>query len=186
MSIEPGLASFMETCLRLKVLGRRGWSAKAGVSDPESVADHTFGTALLAMVMADLMNLDVLKVLRMALLHDIGEAIIGDLMPEEAAAMGGKEAEEARAVERMVSKLPPKLAKGYAEAWREFAGGSSPEAAVVREADKLEMALQAASYALQDLPEDLLAEFVSSAEAATRTEIGKGLLAEVRRRIGLS
>ena len=68
---------------RLKAVPRIGWLLR-GVRDVESVADHSYGVALIAMILADRakargMAVDVERVLRMALLHDLTEARTGDL-----------------------------------------------------------------------------------------------------------
>jgi putative hydrolase of HD superfamily len=95
------------------------------------------------MILSDGRGLDTLKAVRMALLHDLAEAETGDLTPpqKDADPAGFKHAEEA-AMSRMLEKLPPE----YIGAWREFYEGSSEEARLVRDADKLEMVMQAAEY----------------------------------------
>jgi hypothetical protein len=70
----------------LKRMPRTGWAMR-GVPDVESVADHSFGIAFLALAMADILRrrraeahvLDLEKVLIMALLHDLAEARLTDL-----------------------------------------------------------------------------------------------------------
>ena len=79
--VDPiGLIEFISEVGRLKRLPRTGW-VESGVPDPESVADHSFRVALLTLVLADLKGLDALKAVRMALIHDLGEAETGDLTP---------------------------------------------------------------------------------------------------------
>ncbi len=137
-----GLIDFMVEAGKLKRLPRTGW-VECGVPDPESVADHSFRVTLIAMILADERGLDTLKAVRMALLHDLAEAETGDLTPpqKEADPAGFKRAEEA-AMSRMLAKLPHE----YLTAWREFSEGSTAEARLVRDADKLEMVMQAAEY----------------------------------------
>jgi putative hydrolases of HD superfamily len=137
-----GLIDFIVEAGKLKRLPRTGW-VECGVPDPESVADHSFRVALIAMVLAGERGLDALKAVRMALLHDLAEAETGDLTPpqKDADPVGFKHAEEA-AMRRILAKLPPE----YIGAWREFSDGSSEEARLVRDADKLEMVMQAAEY----------------------------------------
>jgi putative hydrolase of HD superfamily len=76
------LVKFLEITGILKQTQRAGW-VDVGVYQPESVADHTFRTAFLCMLYADMEALDPLKLLRMALIHDLPEAVIGDLMPSQ-------------------------------------------------------------------------------------------------------
>src|SRR3990170_2892125 len=74
------LVNFFETVGKLKATARSGW-VEAGIQKPESVADHTFRTSIICMIYSDLEGLDELRVLRMALIHDLPEAITGDLTP---------------------------------------------------------------------------------------------------------
>ncbi|MDH5624081.1 MAG: HD domain-containing protein, partial [Candidatus Bathyarchaeota archaeon] len=76
------LVEFLETAGRLKRTPRAGW-VDAGIQQPESVADHTFRTSIVCMIYADMEGLDQLKLLRMALIHDLPEAITGDLTPSK-------------------------------------------------------------------------------------------------------
>ena len=82
---ETGLQNiikFLEIIGILKQTERTGW-VEVGVYQPESVADHTFRTTFLCMLYADLETLDPLKLVRIAIVHDLPEAVIGDLMPTQ-------------------------------------------------------------------------------------------------------
>src|ERR1700693_4435909 len=91
---------------RLKVERRRGWVKKLGLKNPESVADHSYRTALMAMVISDSRGLDTSKAVRLALLHDLPEAIAGDAMPEERSGKL-KTALETKAMEELLGDLSP-------------------------------------------------------------------------------
>lgn len=155
MSIDWVLA-VLDKANDLKQLPRTGWLL-AGVSAPESVAAHSYATALLALLLADAINadwggqgltrpLDSERVLRIALLHDLTESLLTDL-PKRSAELLGREAKreaEARAAQQIFATVPDGAA--YAELWAEYASGATPEAQVVRDADKLEMVHQALRY----------------------------------------
>ncbi len=148
----------------LKQLFRQGWLRKGiGVDRGESVADHVFGTATMAMLLADALRpeLDVSRVLRLSLLHDLGEAYAGDMTPADGIAAADKHARERTAIERNVAKLPE--GDRYLALWEEYEAGTSPEARFVRRVDRLELALQAAVYQAQGFGE--LDEFLVSARA---------------------
>jgi len=147
---------------RLKGEMRRGWVKKLGMARPESVADHSYRTALITMLFSDSLGLDTGKALRLALLHDLPEALVGDAMPEERS--GKRKTDlETKAMEEMLSELPRELTALYSEAWGEFVGGKSAEARLVREVDKLEMAIQAWEYAHELGDPSLAKEFWASA-----------------------
>ena len=128
---------------RLKRLPRTGW-VEAGVRDPESVADHSYRVALLSMLLSDQAGADTLKALRMAVLHDLAEAVTGDLTPRQK--MAGYEAAESRAFRGLVSEVPAEQRRLYINIMDEYSAGETAEAALVHAADKLEMVLQALEY----------------------------------------
>jgi 5'-deoxynucleotidase YfbR-like HD superfamily hydrolase len=75
------ISKFLKIAGMLKRTPRTGW-VEVSIYQPESVADHTFRTAILSMLYADIEGLDPLKLLRMALIHDLPEALTGDLTPD--------------------------------------------------------------------------------------------------------
>jgi 5'-deoxynucleotidase len=139
------LLGFFVRSGRLKAERRKGWVKKLGLSDPESVADHSYRTALMTMVISDSRGLDTGKALRLALLHDLPEAIVGDAMPEERSGRL-KTIVETRAMQELLKGVSPSVRSLYREAWREFLTGTTEEARLVRQLDKLEMAIQAWEY----------------------------------------
>lgn len=174
---EPDSRSMLQFFLmsgRLKEEMRRGWVKKLGLARPESVADHSYRTALITMLFSDSLGLDTGKAMRLALLHDLPEAIVGDAMPEERS--GARKTDvETKAMEELTSELPKDLAAIYRGAWREFEEGRSEEARLVRQVDKLEMAIQAWEYANGLGDPSLAKEFWASA----REVVKDGALLEV-------
>jgi putative hydrolase of HD superfamily len=149
---------------QLKQLYRQGWLRRGVPADRcESVAEHTFSMAALAMVLADACApaLNALKVLRLALLHDFGEIYAGDITPADDVDPADKHARERRSIHRVLDKLPN--GDVYVALWQEYEAGASPEARFVRQIDRLDMALQAVLYERAgDVNAD---EFLASAAA---------------------
>lgn len=167
------IIKFLEITGILKQTERTGW-VEVGVYHPESVADHTFRTALFCMLYADMENLDVLKMLRMALIHDLPEAVIGDLTPPQKTAE--TEMEEKNSMKHILSLLPKEQREKYLAVWREYKDGKTREAKAVWQLDKLEMALQAKEYEKMGTPSKSLKRFIKSAEeAATWSELKRFL-----------
>ncbi|MFN0107331.1 MAG: HD domain-containing protein [Blastocatellia bacterium] len=143
--------SFLTELMRLKAVPRTGWLLR-GVRDVESVADHSFGVALIAMLLADLaqrqgLEPNVEKVLRMALLHDLTEARTGDL-PNTIKRYFDKaslHAADERIADEMLSGLGA-IGEEYLLLWQEYEERSSLEARIVKAADKLDLLLQAREY----------------------------------------
>jgi putative hydrolase of HD superfamily len=132
----------------LKRLPRSGWLTR-GVPHVESVAEHSFGVAFVALALADALAdeaLDLEKVLVMALLHDLAEVRLTDLPASATRLIPGqvKSEAEATAIEDLLGPLPG--AGHWAALWHDFEGGTSAEGRLVRDADKLEMMVQCLRY----------------------------------------
>jgi putative hydrolase of HD superfamily len=133
---------------RLKSLDRTGWTLRGLPNGTESVAAHSFGVSVTAMLLADKFNahgvsVDVEKVLRISLLHDWAEVRVGD-MPRTATLYFGAEARkqaEMAAFSDVVSEVD--AAKGlYANLYNEYEHRSSLEARLVKAADVLDLLVQ--------------------------------------------
>ncbi|NLE77061.1 MAG: HD domain-containing protein [Chloroflexi bacterium] len=138
---------FLMTANRLKLLQRQGWAMR-GVPQPENVAAHSHGMALVALALAESCGqaLDREKVLTMALLHDLAEATLTDI-PEPAVRLlesGAKQRAEEQAMDQLLGGLPG--GQRLRSLWQEFEEASSPEGRLVRDADRLELMLQAYAY----------------------------------------
>lgn len=153
---------FFYLASELKKTPRKGWKIKAKIEHPESVADHSYCTAVMAMVLSDSQNLDTEKIIKMALLHDLAEAITGDFTPDEIT-KADKNIVENEAMFEIFSKLPENIANKYKTIWKEYCDNTSKESILLHDIDKLEMAIQAAKYASEGIPADKLKLFVESA-----------------------
>jgi putative hydrolase of HD superfamily len=164
---------FLEIAGMLKRTPRTGW-VDVGVYQPESVADHTFRTALFCMLYADIEGLNSVKLLQMSLIHDLPEAVKGDLMPSEKTAET-KEEEETE-MKQILNLLPSEQRERYITVWNEYQEGKTREAQAVRQLEKIEMALQAKEYQKAGSTSQSLERFIKSAEEATSWPEMKRLL----------
>jgi putative hydrolase of HD superfamily len=132
---------------RLKRIPRTGWVMR-GVASAESVADHSFGVAFIALILAEMMDrpLDKAKLLTVALLHDLPESVVGDLATPAAAHFppGAKRKAEVEALNDLLRRLP--CAERWRSWWQESKDGTSIEGQLVRDADRLDMLIQAHVY----------------------------------------
>lgn len=185
-----GLARFLHRAGELKGTKRTGWLDR-GIppAQTESVADHTWRTALLAWLAAALdPGLDADRVLKLAMIHDLAEAITGDHPPYDPTLIPdavdpdarrafldrrhvrdgdrdvAKRTAEAEAMASLLADLPPALAMPLAALWRELEEGISREARFVKQADKLETYLQSREYAA-NAPERPMASFAAEVAA---------------------
>lgn len=195
------LAGVLRTIQRLKRVPRTGWVDRGVARDEvESVADHSYLTAIIAWLAAlDQPNLDANRVLKLAMIHDLAEAIVGDAppygpdevpdrddvdalraffsvrhlrSPEGAAA---KRTAEDAAFSRLAAGLPPVARAELTSLWSEYEAQATPEARFVKDADRLEAYVQALHYAAND-PDLPLWGFTDMA----RTEIDHPTLAALR------
>lgn len=149
----------------LKRVQRTGWVLK-GVKDVESVAEHTWRVAVLALVLAPELGLDQLKLVKMALIHDLGEVGIGDIKWESGKKVIGsrkkKHIDEEKAITQMFADNPN--FQEYIQLWQEFNCQETREAKVVKQLDKLEMVIQALEYEREGYPSEWFDEFWENAE----------------------
>ena len=113
------------------------------VSDPtrrENDAEHMYHFALMAFVLAEYANgaVDVLRVLKMVLIHDIVEIDAGDAFIYDAAAQVGKREKEERAADRIFALLPEDQAMEMRALWEEFEAEQTAEARFAAAIDRVQ------------------------------------------------
>ncbi|MCS7143188.1 MAG: HD domain-containing protein [Aigarchaeota archaeon] len=138
-------------CLRLKSVSRTGW-LKSGLVDVESVAEHSFSVAIISAILAKIKGLDPYKASLLGLVHDLPEAVTGDLTPWEKGRLPEEDLTEIEysALSSILGGVPVEVREYFRGLYTEYLTKSSPEAVLVSEVDKLEMALQALVYSLTD------------------------------------
>ncbi|HST58016.1 MAG TPA: HD domain-containing protein [Longimicrobium sp.] len=106
----------------------------------ENSAEHSWHLALCAMVLAEYApaGTDLLRVVRMVLVHDVVEIDAGDAFAYDASVNVGKEEREALAAERLFGLLPPDLADDLRALWMEFEEGATPDARFAVALDRLQ------------------------------------------------
>jgi putative hydrolase of HD superfamily len=195
------LVQFLTRAGALKAVPRTGWLDRGlPPLETESVADHSFRVALLAWLAALERGLDADRVLKLALIHDLAEAVTGDRPPYDPDALASaadraellnrrhirsdeerarKRAAERAAFDALTAGLPAALREELDGLWRELEAGESAEARFVKQADKLETYLQSREYAAghPELP-------VASFAAEVAEVIDDPVLAELRDAVG--
>ena len=139
----------------LKDIDRAGWK-RVGVTRPESVAAHSWGVALLALLRCP-PELDREKLLAMAILHDLAELRVGDLTPHDGVSRDEKHRREAAAMDELLAGRPDLRAL-----WDEAEAGVTAEARLLKDLDRAEMGAQALRYEAQGVD---VSEFLRSAAA---------------------
>ncbi len=141
-----GVLNFLRASERLKSTHR---SAYTSDGQQESVAEHTWRLCLMALVLApEFPAVDSARLVKICLVHDLGEAVGGDVpAPEQARrrAAGvatGKGNDERRDLMTLLEPLPPGLQGEIAGLWDEYEAAQSPEAKLAKALDKLETIMQ--------------------------------------------
>ena len=128
----------------LKRVKRSGWWV-AGIKDPESVAEHSFRTAVIGFYLAYLEQANPFKVMTMALFNDIHESRINDLHKMGHHYIDFKEAEK-RVFHDQTTRLHKEVKEELASLRREYDGQETPESVLARDADILECLIQSKEY----------------------------------------
>ncbi|WP_328471587.1 HD domain-containing protein [Actinoplanes sp. NBC_00393] len=171
-----GAADFFYEAGVLKRTPRSGW-ALARMANRESVADHSFRTALIAMTMATMAGADPDRAATLALLHDLPEARLGDMHH-----LTRRYLDEPKPFLRVIEDQTAGLPDGVRELIRDRAlqwvEQDSVEARIAKDADVIESVLHLRE-SLAERPE-LARRWVEYLAASVKTEVGRAMLAEIR------
>ncbi len=143
------ISLFLDHFYKLKEVERAGWKTKLLLDNPESVAEHTLTMIVITLIFAEYNKYTLtktMKLIKMTLIHDLGESIIGDYMPETIDVKKKKQLENI-AISNIISKIPwTTIKKKYFRIWEEFDENRTDISKLVHLVDKLEMAIQAKYY----------------------------------------
>ena len=140
-----GVLEFLRGAERLKNVTRSAWTSSGR---PESVAEHTWRLCLMAIALHSAFpDVDLGRLLRICVIHDLGEAIGGDVpAPEQARASAEGRApkadQERRDLLELLAPLPPAVRDEITSLWDEYEAAATPEAKLAKALDKLETILQ--------------------------------------------
>jgi len=135
-----GMLAFATAAERLKDTVRSGWTS---TGRQDTVAGHTWRLCLMALVFhPSFPETDLARLLQICILHDLGEAIHGDIPAPQQAAMGNKSVAERADLVQFLSPLPEPHRTAFLAVWDEYEAASTPEARLAKALDKLETILQ--------------------------------------------
>ena len=107
----------------------------------ENDAEHSWHLCLLVLVLAEhaeFKGLDLLRVLKMVILHDLVEIDAGDTFAYDTAAMANQHEREARAADRIFGLLPADQASAFRAIWDEFEARQTPESKFAAAVDRFQ------------------------------------------------
>jgi putative hydrolases of HD superfamily len=135
-----GILAFLRHAEQLKVVTRSGWTS---AGQPESVAAHTWRLCLMALVFApSFPGIDYAKLVKLCIIHDLGEAISGDIPAIHQRPGESKAIQERQDLLSLLQPLPPRLQQEITDLWDEYEAAATPAAKVAKALDKLETIMQ--------------------------------------------
>ena len=164
------LLNFFIEIGKLKRKKRKGWMLR-GIKEPETIASHTFRMAIISWLLGERKRLNINKILKMSLIHDLCEVYAGDATPydkllprdkkqwkqivskwprlskrEKEKSFLEKYTKENQALEKLIVKLPSDIKKEIRNLWADYEKGLTREGRFVRQVDRVENLLQALEY----------------------------------------
>ncbi len=164
------ILNFLIEVGKLKKIKRRGWVLR-GIEDPETIAAHTFRMTVMAWVLCCKKKLNLNKIIKMSLIHDLCEVCAGDTTPydkilpkdkkkwkemfnkwprlskkEKESFFLEKYEKEQKGLKKLILDLPSSLKEEIKNLWDDYEKGLTPEGRFVRQLDRVENLLQALEY----------------------------------------
>ena len=131
---------FLRSAEQLKNTLRSSWTS---AGQPESVAQHTWRLSLMAMLFApSYAHIDFAKLVKMCIIHDLGEAIGGDIPAIDQQPGTSKAVQEREDLQLLLRPLPERLRQEITALWDEYEAATTPEAKLAKALDKLETIMQ--------------------------------------------
>jgi putative hydrolase of HD superfamily len=156
---------FFHLLERLKTTKRAGWE-RFGIEHGESISDHMYRMSIMTMMAPTSISskLDILKCCRMALIHDMAEALVGDITPVDNVLKPEKSRREETTMNYICTKLLGKFngglnGKDIRAIWQEYEDSETPESHFVHDIDKIELLVQMVEYERSHKCEKELGEF---------------------------
>ncbi len=146
------LNNFITDIEHLKRVDRAGW-VQRGIQQPESVAEHSFGTGWLSFALAPSLGLDAEHCAMLGFVHDMAETRVGDFTPSDHI----DPEEKFRLEEEAMISIAGQISNGdhLLKLWYEVEREETPEGKFVRRMDKLEMMFQAYFYGVEQPDVDI-------------------------------
>jgi putative hydrolase of HD superfamily len=168
---------FFHLLERLKTTKRAGWR-RFGISSGESISDHMYRMSVITMMAPTSVSskLDILKCCRMALIHDMAEALVGDITPVDNVSKEEKSRRETETMDYICTNLLGKFngglnAKDIRSIWQEYEDSETADSLFVHDVDKIELLLQMVEYERSCACEKDLGEFTWVAEKIKSQEV---------------
>jgi len=192
------MIQFLRQINKLKHLLRTGW-VNSQINQPETVASHMWRMSIMSMMIPPCANVNRERCLKMCLVHDLAESIVGDITPFDGVSEDDKHKREWNAIEHLRRELLKGLqletnndddvgddsrdqefanvVHEMLDLFMEYENNETPEAKLVKDFDKFDMILQADEYEVDQNKH--LPSFFKTTQSKFQTNIGKSLADEL-------
>ncbi|KAI1373930.1 HD domain-containing protein [Hypoxylon crocopeplum] len=143
---------FFHIIERLKTGKREGWR-RFGINRGESIADHMYRMSLMTFLCPPSLapKLDLNRCMKMCLIHDMAESLVGDITPVDGVPKPEKSRREAETMDYISQNLLGRVYGGLAgqeirAIWQEYEDSKTQESLFVHDIDKMELLLQMVEY----------------------------------------
>ncbi|KAK3842070.1 MAG: HD domain-containing protein [Linnemannia gamsii] len=143
-----GTLQFLHIVEKLKRTKRTGW-VNNGIKPAESIADHMYRMGIMTMLIDEkTAGVDKNRCIKMAIVHDLAESLVGDITPYDGVTVEDKHTQERNAMHHLCHELLgwSAQAQEISALWAEYEAAATPEALLVKDFDKFEMIMQALEY----------------------------------------
>ncbi|CAH8868733.1 unnamed protein product [Trichobilharzia szidati] len=177
---DSGILKFLLLCGKLKRTVRTGWT-RYNIDAPESVSDHMYRMALMASVIPkkDRENLNIDRLVKMAIVHDLAECIVGDITPYCGVSKEEKLSRETDAMKHLCGLISEENGTEIMNLWKEYSEQKTPDAIICKDFDKLEMLLQAYEYESETWEPGKLESFFENTLGTFKTHLGQKWVEEL-------
>jgi putative hydrolase of HD superfamily len=135
-----GILEFLRAAETLKNTTRTSWTSSGA---QETVAAHTWRLCLMSLLFEkNFPDIDIAKLIKICIIHDLGEAIGGDISAVEQQHRPAKAAQERADLQKLLAPLPGFLQQEITALWDEYEAAASREAKLAKALDKLETIMQ--------------------------------------------
>jgi putative hydrolase of HD superfamily len=135
-----GIIEFLRAAEQLKNTTRTSWTSSGA---QETVAAHTWRLCLMSVLFEkSFVDVDFAKLVKICIIHDLGEAIGGDISAKEQQGRPAKAEQERADLQQLLSPLPTRLRTEITALWDEYEAATSREAKLAKALDKLETIMQ--------------------------------------------
>ncbi|ODV88536.1 hypothetical protein CANCADRAFT_18799, partial [Tortispora caseinolytica NRRL Y-17796] len=158
---------FFHILENLKTTKRTGW-VQFGVPNPESISDHMYRMGIISFLAPK--DLDRDRCIKMSIVHDMAESLVGDFTPRDDISSEEKHRRESETMD-LLTKLAGTGDLQMRELWHEYEQGTTPEALFVKSVDKFELLLQMVEYERRSNGSLDLSDFLSVLPAITHPKV---------------